>query len=202
MKINKITKELKVSVAEVSNELLDKVNSPVALAKYIRVYLDNNKAKTAAAKDRSEVSGGGRKPWKQKGTGRARHGSNRSPIWTGGGATFGPYENGSRSISINKKEKTAALITALKNRVDNDSLYLGTGVDYAKQIEALNKKIAAKSICIVIDDEGITYKALRNRVNVVIKSTMDLSTYDLLMCDKLVIDEDTFNKLLEQRNLK
>lgn len=85
-------------------------------------YMANARAPIAHTKDRSEVSGGGRKPWKQKGTGRARHGSRRSPIWRTGGVTFGPTKERNFSKKINKKMKTKAFHTALSQKLLNNEI--------------------------------------------------------------------------------
>ena len=86
--------------------------------------MSNARNVLAHTKDRSEESGGGKKPWRQKGTGRARHGSSRSPIWIGGGGTFGPTKNRNFSKKINKKKKSKALFMCLSDRVNDKDLVL------------------------------------------------------------------------------
>lgn len=100
-----------------------KVNDSLVHQVY-RYLVLNTLYPVAHTKDRSEVRGGGKKPWKQKGTGRARHGSTRSPIWRTGGVTFGPTSLRNFAISINKKMKRKALFMALSSRVQNDKLVL------------------------------------------------------------------------------
>lgn len=99
--------------------------NPDLIHQVVRAYQANKRQVLAHAKDRAEVSGGGRKPWKQKGTGRARHGSIRSPLWRGGGITFGPTKERNFKLKINKKMARAALLTVLsaKNR-DSEILVL------------------------------------------------------------------------------
>ena len=100
----------------------------------------NKRAGTANTKDRSEVSGGGKKPWKQKGTGRARHGSNRSPIWTGGGITHGPRSEKDYSVKINKKMRVKALFTVLSRKVTEGKILF---IDSLSLAEIKTKDAAA-----------------------------------------------------------
>lgn len=93
--------------------------SDARLLEYVRMVRANMRSNNAKVKDRSEVSGGGKKPWRQKGTGRARVGSSRSPIWTGGGVTFGPTNDRNYTIKLNKKEKRSALLAAIYSKVSD-----------------------------------------------------------------------------------
>ena len=102
----------------------------------------NARAGTAHTKDRSEVAGGGRKPWKQKGTGRARHGSRRSPIWTGGGVTFGPRSEKDYSKKINKKVKAKALASTLSRKFTDGEVVFVENFDFATP-----KTADAKTVC-------------------------------------------------------
>jgi large subunit ribosomal protein L4 len=129
------TKEVKELVAQVYSQTgasVEKLSLPVNIfglkwnANLVHdavvALMSNKRAGTAHTKDRGEVSGGGKKPWKQKGTGRARHGSSRSPIWVGGGITFGPRKEKDYSKKINKKAKVKALFTMLSNKFASDTL--------------------------------------------------------------------------------
>ncbi len=115
-------KAKKVGDFEISNEYKDsKVNQKV-LSQYVYIYLSNQREGNAHTKDRSEVSGGGKKPWKQKGTGRARVGSSRSPIWTKGGITFGPRNTANYKRKTTKKFRAAAFRNSLSYLVQTDKL--------------------------------------------------------------------------------
>ncbi|HET8575383.1 MAG TPA: 50S ribosomal protein L4 [Candidatus Paceibacterota bacterium] len=104
----------------------------------------NARINLAHTKDRSEVSGGGKKPWRQKGTGRARHGSTRSPIWVGGGITHGPRKEENFKKKINKKMKTKALFTVLSAKLRDNEILFAEGVEFAepKTTEAKNMLLA------------------------------------------------------------
>ncbi len=102
--------------------------------------MSNKRANTADTKDRSEVSGGGKKPWKQKGTGRARHGSRRSPIWVGGGVAHGPTTDRNYKKKINKKMKAKALFTVLSEKLRNEEIIF---VDEIKMPEIKTKNALA-----------------------------------------------------------
>lgn len=111
------------------------------LAQVVRSELMNFRSGNAHTKTRAEVSGGGKKPWKQKGTGRARHGSTRSPIWVGGGVNFGPRNTVNWSLKINKSSRTSALKSIVKDRLVNNSIYI-----FQENFEFLKTKSAMESI--------------------------------------------------------
>jgi large subunit ribosomal protein L4 len=132
------------------NEKLDKKNDaflsledftlkPKLLSQVVRAELANIRVSRAHAKIRSEVSGGGKKPWKQKGTGKARHGSRRSPIWVGGGTTHGPRNVRNWHLKINKTARISSLKTILKDRLlDNSVFELVKGFDFLKTAQSVD----------------------------------------------------------------
>lgn len=146
----------------------------------------------AHTKDRSEVSGGGRKPWRQKGTGRARHGSNRSPIWRGGGVTFGPTKEKVFTQKINKKMKQKALFIALSSKVQDKEIVL---LDKLELVEVKTKKVAeilnklgakikkdlTKSVLIVLPTANKeVVRAARNIPKIKSIKADSLNVYDIL----------------------
>jgi len=118
--------ETTITVADV---VFGKKKNDKLIAQAVRVFLANRKPATANTLDRSEVSGGGKKPWRQKGTGRARAGSSRSPIWRGGGVTFGPTSQRNRSLTIPKKMRVAARNVSLSQKVAEKALFPVKGID-------------------------------------------------------------------------
>ena len=189
---------------EVSTITLDKevfgveVNEQV-MFDAVMTYLANRRQATAKTKKRHEVSGGGKKPFRQKGTGRARAGSSRSPIWVGGGTVFGPDGNQNFKIKQNKKEHKLALRSALTKQVNNlvvlDNLTVeGKTKEVVNVLKALN--IANNKVLLVSEDEKVL-QGTRNLNNVLVVSKNNISVYDLLNSETLVMVEADVKELEE-----
>ena len=155
--------------------------------------LANRRQGTQSAKTRSEVSGGGRKPWRQKGTGHARQGSIRAPQWTGGGVVFAPKPR-DYEIRLNKKEKRAALKSALTSRVNEEKFYV---IDDIKCEEIKTKTMVAllnglgveKALIVLKDnDKNVIYSA-RNIPGVKTAQTNTINVFDILKYDAVIIDQ-------------
>ena len=163
--------------------------------------LANNRQGTQKAKTRSEVSGGGRKPWRQKGTGHARQGSTRSPQWTGGGVVFAPVPR-DYSFKINKKEKRAALKSVLTSRVLDNKLVVVDELKFdeikTKKFQAVMDNLKVKKALVVIadNDEKITMSA-RNIPTVKTALVNSINVYDILKGDTLVLTKDAVAKIEE-----
>ena len=163
--------------------------------------LANNRQGTQKAKTRSEVSGGGRKPWRQKGTGHARQGSTRSPQWTGGGVVFAPVPR-DYSFKINKKEKRAALKSALTSRVLDNKLIVVDELKFdeikTKKFQAVMDNLKVKKALVVIadNDEKVTMSA-RNIPTVKTALVNSINVYDILKGDTLVLTKDAVAKIEE-----
>ncbi len=163
--------------------------------------LANNRQGTQKAKTRSEVSGGGRKPWRQKGTGHVRQGSTRSPQWTGGGVVFAPVPR-DYSFKINKKEKRAALKSVLTSRVLDNKLIVVDELKFdeikTKKFQAVMDNLKVKKALVVIadNDEKITMSA-RNIPTVKTALVNSINVYDILKGDTLVLTKDAVAKIEE-----
>ena len=163
--------------------------------------LANNRQGTQKAKTRSEVSGGGRKPWRQKGTGHARQGSTRSPQWTGGGVVFAPVPR-DYSFKLNKKEKRAALKSALTNAVNTNKLIV---VDELKLVEIKTKAFANvmtnlnvdKGLVVLAENDANVVLSARNMATVQTTLTNELNVYDLMKAKKVVLTKDAVAKIEE-----
>ena len=154
------------------------------------LYLANRRQGTQKAKTRSEVSGGGRKPWRQKGTGHARQGSTRSPQWTGGGVVFAPVPR-DYSFKMNKKEKRSALKSALTSKVqDNKFMVLDElkfdEIKTKKMVTVLDALKVGKALLVITDDSENVVKSARNIENVQLASPSTINVYDILKYDTVI----------------
>ena len=163
--------------------------------------LANNRQGTQSAKTRSEVSGGGRKPWRQKGTGHARQGSTRAPQWTGGGIVFAPKPR-DYSFKMNKKEKKLALLSALTSKVADNKIVV---LDEFKLDEIKTKKFAevtnnlkvSKALVVLEGENKNVVLSGRNIPTVKVSATNEINTYDVLKYDTLVVTKAAVEKLQE-----
>ena len=177
------------------------VNEPV-LHSVVRAYLLNQRQGTQSTKTRAEVSGGGIKPWRQKGTGRARQGSTRSPQWTHGGIAFGPKPRSWR-ISINKKVKRIAMKSALSSKVaDNEMAVIeNLAMDEFKTKTIVNmlKGIGAdkKALIVTAESDKFVAQSASNIPGVKTATPGTLNVYDILNCDMFVVAKDAVSVIEE-----
>lgn len=177
------------------------VNSAVLHAA-VRAYLLNQRQGTQSTLTRSEVSGGGKKPWRQKGTGRARQGSTRSPQWTHGGVALGPKPRSYRT-DLNKKVKKLALLGALSGKVaDNDFVVVDSiaASEYKTKVMAnMLKAVGAdkKALVVLSEKNDKVVSSFRNIPGVKTAYTNTLNVYDILNCDKVVIEKAATQKITE-----
>ncbi|HHT87606.1 MAG TPA: 50S ribosomal protein L4 [Clostridiales bacterium] len=163
--------------------------------------LANKRQGTQSAKTRAEVRGGGRKPWRQKGTGHARHGSIRSPQWRGGGVVFAPKPR-DYSFKMNRKEKELAIKSALTSRVNEDKLMVldqfGFDEIKTKKMKEVLENLKVNKALIVLDknDDNVTLSA-RNLPNVRTILSNSINVYDILKYDTLVITKDAVAQIEE-----
>ncbi len=156
--------------------------------------LANGRQGTQSAKTRSEVSGGGRKPWRQKGTGHARQGSTRSPQWTGGGVVFAPKPR-DYSMKMNKREKQIAIKSALTSKVQDSKMVVVDAfnmdeIKTAKFAEILNNLKVSKALVVTKDKDEKVILSARNIPTVKTTMTNAINVYDILKYDSLVITKD------------
>ena len=165
-------------------------------------YLANQRQGTQSTLTRSEVSGGGAKPWRQKGTGRARQGSTRSPQWTHGGIALGPKPR-KYKVELNKKVKRLAMKSALSTKVADEEMMVVNkieleGIKTKAIVEMLAKLKAAKKTLIVTDGvDEVIYKSARNIEGVKVVTVNTLCVYDILNCDSFVVLKDAAKKIEE-----
>ncbi len=177
------------------------VNSAV-LHIAVKSYLANQRQGTQSTKTRSEVSGGGKKPWKQKGTGHARQGSTRSPQWTHGGIALGPKPRSYR-FEINKKVKRIALQSAFSSKVAGGDMIVVDNIATAeyktKTMVNMRKALGSerKALVVLADNDAVTIKSMANIPGVKTALVNTLNVYDVLNCDKFIVAKAAAEKMEE-----
>ena len=191
--VGEITLSDAVFGAEVNSGLLHEV---------VQMYLANQRQGTSDTKTRAEVSGGGRKPWRQKGTGRARQGSIRSPQWRHGGIAFGPHPR-KYGWTMPKKARRAALRQALSSKLANGELIVIDSFELeapkTREVVALlkNLQVPGKVFIVTAEENTNVYKSARNIPGVRANAARNLNVYEVLASGKLVLTQDAVAKVEE-----
>jgi len=194
----------KIEKVNISDEIVNqKVNSEV-LYQEVKRYLAAIRSGTHKTKNRGEVSGGGKKPWRQKGTGNARAGSNRSPIWKGGGITFGPTPR-DYSFKLNKKVMKKSKLIAFSDKFENKKIIVIDKLSFkkpeTKKAAGILKKLKLDSekVLIVFEDlNNDEVKSFRNISNVMVERAKGLNAYMMLAADYLVFTRDSLKSFTER----
>ena len=192
----------KVSDIELNDSIFSIEPNMSAMPLVVVGYLANQRQGPQSTKTRSEVSGGGKKPWRQKGTGRARQGSTSSPQWYHGGIALGPKPR-TYGISINKKVRRLAMKSALSSKVAAEEMIVLDSIkldaiktkEMAKMFAALeaNKKV----LVVLPENNEVVYKSIRNIEGAKVSTVNTLNVYDILNCDKIVVLKDAVTKIEE-----
>ena len=192
----------KVKTLELKEEVFGIAPNEAVVHSVMVNYLANQRQGTQSTKTRAEVSGGGRKPWRQKGTGRARQGSIRAPHWVGGGVALGPKPR-SYNYTVNKKEKRLAIKSMLSSKVLENELIVVEKLPLkeikTKEMARIlnNLKVEGKTVILLPQKDEIVQKSARNIEGVKTLQVETINVYDLLKHKNLVVTEDTVKKLEE-----
>lgn len=179
----------------------DKIN-PHNLYLYVKSYMAALRANTAHTKNRSEVSGGGKKPWRQKGRGGARAGSTRTNVWVGGGVAFGPKNNRNYFQKVNKKQKRLAFERALMDKAKANALFIVPSLSVesgkTKDANAIIKKLALKDALIVKDllDEK-TLLAFRNLAHCYVVDISEVNAYLISVFNAVIIEKSAYESIIK-----
>ena len=188
---------------ELDKELFTGEVNKGALYQFIRMYNANQRQGTASTKTRGDVSGGGKKPFRQKGTGRARAGSTRSPLWRGGGKVFGPHPR-DYHYDIPKKIKKVAMLAALNSKIVDEKLI---GIDAIVLAEPKTKhfqaivdalKLEGRSLFVLDTVDEKTKRASRNIASVTMKNYKDFNPMDVMHCNTLIMSRSALEKIPER----
>ena len=186
---------------ELSEEIFGaEINVP-AMHAYVTAYNANQRQGTQSAKTRAEVSGGGKKPWRQKGTGRARQGSTRSPQWTHGGVVFAPKPRDYR-MSLNKKLKRVALKSALSSKVASDKLVVLDALELSaaktkEMVKVLANLKLTNALIVLPENDDTVIRAARNIPGVASTTVGTLNTYEVLKHNAVIITKAAVEKVEE-----
>ena len=197
---SKVVKDQRITM-----KVQDEFNSQMyCIHRALKNQIKNNRIRNACVRNRSQVQGGGRKPWKQKGTGKARAGSIRSPIWKGGGIIFGPNKKIYKS-KINKKEKHLAVSNIIYNKSANtvvsNEILKGSDKPNTKYFVSILRKLKIDvqkytRILVVVEKKSkILYMSTKNLANIEIIDIRHLNTLSLLKADQIIITSNALNKL-------
>lgn len=192
----------KVSDVELKEEVFGIEPNEAIVHSVLVNYMANQRQGTGSTKTRSEVSGGGKKPWRQKGTGRARQGSIRAPHWVGGGIALGPKPR-SYKYRVNKKERRLAIRSVLSSKVLEKELVVVDKIDFKEiktknMVNALNKlKVEGKTLIVLPEKNENVQKSARNIEGVKTSLVNTINVYDLLKYKNLVVTLDTVKKIEE-----
>ncbi|HEX7091067.1 MAG TPA: 50S ribosomal protein L4 [Longimicrobiales bacterium] len=193
----------KTAERELPGVLFDGVVHEPAMWQTVKAYLANQRQATAATRRRGQVSGGNRKPWRQKGTGRARQGSTRAPQWRGGGVVFGPTPERNYHQAVPKKVRWLARRSAYNARAQDEAIVLVEGLDFeapkTKRIVALLESTGASGNVLILTDghKPLVYLSARNIPGVQVAPFGYESAYDVLWADTLVIEASALERAAE-----
>lgn len=193
----------KIGEIKLKDDLFNaKINKHI-VHQIVKRYLAEKRRGTASTKGRSEVRGGGTKPWKQKGTGRARAGTIRSPIWVGGGVIFGP-ENRNYGYSIPRKMRLVALKSVLSDKAKNNDIIILDKIELkngkTKDITSLFEKLnidSNKTIIVIDKEDELIKRAVHNLKNTLVITANKINTYDLVNYQKMLVTKNAL-KIIEE----
>lgn len=197
---------------ELSNDIFGVKPKADFLHEIMVAYLANRRGPYAHTKTKGEVRGGGKKPWKQKGTGRARHGSTRSPIWVGGGITFGPRKERNYKIKINKKVKASAMRMALSDKLANDVMIAVDKIDIKEpktkiilgtikaMFSKIGKEMSGRGILVSDGNKNIKRSA-RNLKEFKNIASAELNILDVINSDYLILEKSALLALEKRLKL-
>ncbi|MCK5583576.1 MAG: 50S ribosomal protein L4 [Elusimicrobiales bacterium] len=197
-----------VGKCEIPQEIFSRKVDEHFLHELVKYYLANKRLGTAQAKKRSDISGGGKKPWKQKGTGRARHGSNRSPLWRGGGVVFGPH-NHSFKLDMPKTKRRAALLESLSAKYSDGVISVIENIDIkeakTKEVREIFKalKIEVRKVLFVLDKSDEKFAlASRNMKEVSWILARNINAYEILRARAIIFTSAGMKDLADFLNPK